>query len=227
MSLSANALSALVIADHLTTFPTAASSIRANPLTGVPPHNPGFAFIDALCAAIVPVLKGLVIMDLGVGTLDVTGIAVPVPITFPGISAAQIKLVTLGGWTGPKGHHASQIFVGSVLKNVAKLALLRMNPNPLMGSGAGVVSPASTSGLETAARIGLLAALPLAFQASGKFGIGDIPAAPLNPQLLMQLPAYADALALGIASMTGVVAYVGTATVTTPVPAAINTGVLI
>jgi hypothetical protein len=93
-----------------------------------------------------------------------------------------------------------------------------------MGTGTGIVSPASNPALETAALAALNAALPVAFQATGKFGTGDVPGAPVNPILLAQLPGYAEALAKGIATMTATVPYVGVSTPTTPVAGIVNTG---
>jgi hypothetical protein len=166
-------------------------------------------------------------MDLGTGTIDVPGVAVPVPVTFPGIPAAQAFLIARNAWAGQYGSLAAGVFVGSVLLNVSKTALLVMPPNPLMGTGTGVVSPASNPGLEAAALAALLAALPAAFQANGNFGTGDIPGAPPNPLILVQLTGIAEALAKGIATMTAVVPYVGTTTPPTAIAGALNTGVLV
>lgn len=227
MALVGKALGGLVGADHLGFFPGSAQSLRANPLTGVVPHNPALAFIDALCEGVATALLTLTIQDLGSGTQDVSGTAVPVPVVFPGIPAAQAYLIARMGWVGPMSGLAAQVFVGSVLLNVSKLALLQMKPNLLMGTGTGIVSPASNPALEAMALAALSASLPVAFQASGKFGEGDVPGAPCNAILLAQLPGYAEALAKGIATMTSTVAYVGTASVTTPVAGVINTGNLI
>lgn len=227
MALTPAGLSALVVIDHLTLFPTAVAAVRSNPATGVIPHNPSFAFIDALCDAVVVALKTLPIHDIGSGTADVLGTAIPVPFTFPGIPAAQAQLIATSGWVGPQSALAAQIFVGSVLLNVSKLGLLVMPTNPLLGTGTGVVSLAANPGLEVAANAALMAALPVSFQATGKFGAGDVPGAPVNPTLLRQLPLYAAALAKGISTLSTAVPYVGTATPSPPVTGIVNTGVLL
>lgn len=227
MPLTSQALSGLVFIDHLSLFPTSAGVLRSNPVTGVPPHIPAQAFITALCTAVATVLPTLPLFDIGGGTLDVPGVPVPVPVQFPGAPAAIAYLLSRQGWTGPQSAQAAQIFVGSVLLNVSKLALLQMNPNLLLGTGTGIVSPASNPGLEAAALAGLLGALPGAFQVSGKFGTGDVPGTPTNPQLLAQLPGYAEALAKGIASLTAQVPYVGNASNPAPIVGAINTGRLL
>lgn len=227
MALTSEGLSALVSVDHLSIFPTAATSTRANPATGVLPHNPALAFIDALCDGVVTAAKTLPILDIGSGTQDVSGVAPPVPVTFPAIPAAQAYLIARAGWVGVSSALASQIFIGSVLLNVSKLSLLQMPPNALLGTGTGIVSPASNPALEAAALLALQTALPVSFQASGKFGTGDIPGSPPNPQILIQITAIAEALAKGLASITATVPYVGTATVTTPVSGIVNTGALV
>lgn len=226
MPLNGPSLAALVSVDHLALFPLAIGSIRQNPATGVPPHNPAIAFIDALCEGVATALITLPIRDLGSGTLDVPGNAPPVPVAFPGIPAAQAQLIASAGWVGPQASLAAQVFVGSVLLNVSKISLLVMPPNLLMGTGTGIVSPASTAGLEAAALAALTPALQAAFQASGKFGAGDIPGAPVNPRLQAQLPLYAAAIAKGFSTITATVAYVGTGTVPAAATGIINTGVL-
>lgn len=227
MPLTPPALASLVAIDHLSLFPSAVSAVRSNPATGVPPHNPSLVFIDALTDATVVALKTLVISDIGTGSADVPGNAIPVPFTFPAIPAAQAYFLARMGWAGPMSSLAAQVFIGSVLLNVSKIGLLKMNPNPLMGTGTGVVSPASNPALEAAALAALQASLPVSFQATGKFGTGDVPGTPVNPILLAQLPGYAEALAKGIASITATVAYVGTAAPTSPVSGILNTGVLL
>jgi hypothetical protein len=121
---------------------------------------------------------------------------------------------------------AAQSFIGNILLNTSKIALLTMRPNALMAAGTGVVSPASNPDLFAAMQAALLTSLPAAFQASGFFAEGDIPGGPVNKTLARQIPAYATALAQGAASLTAVVAYAGSGTPPTPVAGAINTGTI-
>ncbi len=227
MALTSKGLSSLVVIDHLSTFPEAATVSRSNPATGVPPHNPSLAFIDALCDAVVTALKTLTILDIGSGTNDVPGTAVPVPFTFPGIMAAEALLISQAAWKGPASAQASHIFIGSVLTNVSKIGLLQMNDNKLVGTGTGVVSPISNPGLEDAARAALQAALPASFQATGKYGTNDVPGTPVNPVLLKLLAIYASGLAKGISSITSSVVYVGTTLTVSAVSGIVNSGVLL
>jgi len=227
MALTPSGLSSLVFLDHCAVFPTAAAFKRQNAETGVPPHIPSQAFIEALCNATVTAVKSLTILDLGGGAVDVPGISPPVPFSFPAISAAQAFLIAQQGWTGRDSSKAAGIFVGSVLTNVMKLGLLKMNPHALMGTGTGIVSPASNPALQAAAEAAINSAIAPAFQATGKFGTNDVPGTAVNPVLLKTLPAYAAALAKGIASITATVVYTGNNSTPSAIAGTPNTGLIL
>lgn len=224
MPLTATALASLVFTDHLAAVPTAVGAVRSNPLTGVLSHNVPEAFIGALCDAFVTALTSMVIKDLGAGTSDVPGIAPPVPFSFPGAPVAVSQFLVSSGWVGPSGALVANVFIGSTLLRASQLGLLQMQTNPLLGTGTGVVSVASNPDLEAAMFASLSTLLPLSFQATGKFGEGDIPGSPVNARLAVQLSAYAAALAKGVSSITANVAYVGNASTTAPVIGVVNTG---
>lgn len=224
MPLTGPGLSELVFADHLAVFPTALSATRQNLVTGVPLHVVPEKFIEALCTGFVNALLTMVIKDLGSGTSDVPGTAVPVPFVFPAAPAAAAQLIATLAWTGPQAIGVANSYITNILLRTSQLGLLQMQNNLLMGTGVGLVTPASNPDLLGAMTAALNTQLPLAFQAVGVFGEGDVPGAPVNAILVAQLPAYAAALATGVASMTATVAYVGTASTTAPVSAIINVG---
>lgn len=224
MGLSASALSSLVYKDLLSAFPTAVASNRSNIATGVPTHNVPEAFISAYCEGFVNAVLTLTIMDLGSGTLPTGGVPAPATFSFVGISTADAYLISRQAWTGTSAAQAAMIFIDSVLLNTAALGQLLMNTNPGLGTGTGVVSAASNPALEAAALGALTPAMQASFLASGKFGEGDVPSAPVNAILLAQLPGYCEALAKGIATITAQVAYVSGATPLAAVSAIPNTG---
>jgi hypothetical protein len=223
MPLEPTALSSLVFADYLAAFPTALAGTRPTPV----PHVVSEAFIEALCTGVVTAVLTLPINDLGAGTIDIPGVAPPVPVAFPGAPSGVPVLVAQAGMLGPAGLPAATVFVVSTLLGISKLGLLTMNPNVLMGTGTGVVSPASNPALQAAAQAALIAALPPAFQASGKFSVGDVPGGPLHAPLLAKLPAFAAGIATGFATITAQTAYVGTASVPGPIAGAVNTGFIV
>jgi hypothetical protein len=224
MPLTADGLAALVFTDHLSIFPTAMDATRENIQTGVPTHIVPEAFIGALCTAFVTALKAATIRDIGSGVLNGTGVAPPTPFSFPGASAAAQVLIAQEQWTGTQSAGVATSYVTNVLLRSAQLGLLQMQPNPGVGTGTGVVSPVSNPDLQASLTAALNTQLPLAFQATGKFGEEDVPGAPVNAILAAQLPSYATALATGAATITAQVAYVGQTMVTTPVSGVINTG---
>lgn len=224
MALTGPGLAALVFADHLSLFPTALAATRENPATGVLPHVIPEEFIGALCEGFVNALLTMVIKDIGSGANDLPGTAIPVPFVFPAAPAAAAQLIATLAWTGPQAAGVASVYITSVLTKASTLGLLQMKTNPLMGTGLGLVTPASNPDLLSAMTAALNTTLPLAFQNALVFGEGDVPGAPVNAILAAQLPAYAAALATGVASLTASVAYVGTTATVVPVSAIINTG---
>lgn len=227
MALTASGLAALVYKDLVAAFPTAVQSTRQNSVTGVPFHIVPQAFISAYCEAVVTSLLSLTIMDIGAGTADVTGMSVPVTVTFPGINTARALLIAEQGWTGPQSAPASMIFIDSVLLNVAAIGMVRMNPNPTLGTGTGVISTVANISLEATALAALQTNLVASFEAAGQFSEGDVPGNPVNTTLLAQFPGYAKALANGIASVLGQVVYTGTGAVPTTIGGIPNVGVFV
>lgn len=224
MPLTADGLAALVFTDHLSVFPSALDAVRENPQTGVPLHVVPEAFIDALCSGFVSALKMATVRDIGSGVLNGVGAAPPVPFSFPGAVAAAQVLISQEQWTGVQAAGVATSYVTNVLLRTAQLGLLQMQPNPGVGTGTGIVSPASNPDLQASLVSALNVQLPLAFQATGRFGEGDVPGAPVNATLAAQLPSYAAALAMGASTLTAQVVYTGQTSATAPVSGIVNTG---
>lgn len=227
MPLTADGLASLVFADHLSVFPTALNATRSNPLTGVPEHVVPEAFIGALCQAWVTALKAATIRDIGSGVLNGVGAAPPTPIQFPGAAAAAQVLIAQEQWTGVQSIAVANSYITNVLLRTAQLGFLQMLPNPGLGTGTGIVNAAANPDLQASLAAALNTQLPIAFQATGKFGEEDVPGAPVNAILAAQFPSYANALATGAASIVATVAYVGQTPATPPVSGIINTGSII
>ena len=227
MPIEATAFSGLVFANYLALFPLALGAKRENPSTGVPPHCVPEAFLGALCRAFGTVLKATPIRDTGAGTAALPGLAPPVPFVFPGIVVAQAQFLTSQGWVGPMAALGASAMIGAPLLYASSLGVLQMQPNLLMGTGVGIVSPLANPGLEATVTAALTAALLAEFQATGKFGVGDVPGAPVNATLAAQLPNYAAALAKGISSITATVAYVGNVSTVVPIAGTSNTGIIL
>ena len=223
MPLTAEGLSSLVYADYLSAFPTAAVAMRENVATGVLTHNVPEAFIGALCDAFVTSILTMTITDLGSGASDVPGASPPAVFTFPGYPAASALFLATEGWVGVSGALAADAFIGNVLVHASAQGMIQMIPNLALGTGTGIIGP-SDPALEAAMLAALLTNLPLSFQATGKFGEGDIPGAVTNTTLSASLPAYASALAYGVGTITAQVIYTGTATTTAPISGIVNTG---
>ena len=217
MPITAPGLAAEVWAGYLAVMPTAAGALRANPATGVPPHNVPLAFITALATAWSSVLPHVPILAQVTGTADLPGLPpIPAPFQLPGSPAAVAAFLASSGWVGPVGAVVADAWIGGLLRATAHQGLLLMGACPTVGTGVGVVSPATNPGLAALLLPLLSTALPVAFQAAGVFGTGDVPGAPVNPLLAAQLPRYASALATGLASIIAAPGYVGTATVPAP-----------
>jgi hypothetical protein len=207
MALTGTGLAALVFADHISLFPTAAASTRSNAAAGIVLHNPAEQFINALCEGFAQTALQMKIQDISTGTLPSGGTAPPAIVTFPGAAAAKAELITSLAWVGTAAAQAAFVFVESVLLNTAKISNLVMQTNPFIGTGAGAVSAVSNPSLKATMQTALSSALALSFQANGFFGEADVPGAPVNTTLGAALPLYAGALATGFSSIAAAIAY--------------------
>ena len=223
MAVTAAGLSSAVYATHLASFPLAATVTRLNSATGVTPHIPAQELIRGLCTAVATVATQLTYTDAGTGTADVPGVSAPTTFTIPGRAAAITGFLSQQGWTGPDSVTIANILIGGPLDQLTLQGLLVMQPNPTVGTGVGIVSGATNGSVQAAATSLLEEQLPLALQATGAFGEGDVPANPINSTLLAQLPAYVSAYATALATLTAQVVYTGNASSMVP-SAGANTG---
>lgn len=220
MPLEASSLASLVFTDHLASFPTALAATRENPATGVVTHNVPDEFIKALCSAFVDAVKAdnVTVLALVTGAADVVPFTPVTPVSFslPGVDAAVSGFLLEMGWTGESGAAFADVVIGSVLRHTAELGLLQMDSGKVVGTGTGVVSPASNPGLAALLEGNLNGTLVSAFTDSGYFGQDDIPGNVVNDVLAAQLPTYASWLAKGFATIVASPAYVGNGSVTSP-----------
>jgi len=226
MAITSETLFSLVLADHLSVFPQSSAVVRRNPETGMPAHNPATELVRALCAGLVNAVKNLVVQDLGSGTSDVTGIPAPANFSFPGTAAAVSTFINSKGWNGPLTNKAVGSLVQAPLDRLTGIGLIQMIPNPGLGTGQGVVSPAVNPDLAAKALLQLRATLPAAVLANGHFGSGDVFGAPINAQLASHLDGIAQAWATALGSVVAIVTYTGTGG-GSPVSGIVNTGAFI
>ncbi len=209
MALTGPFLSSLVLRDHLALFPDAVDATRENVETGVPKHIVVVAFLDALCEGYVNALANGVILDIGQGDDDVDGVAQDVRFELPGIETAKLFFRVESGWVGEDADDVIDVFIGSTLRYTEQFGVLQMSDNKEMGTGTSVVSPLANPDLQSRLQAEMEKTLNDAFQASGKFGEGDVPGNPINATLAEQLSTYAAALSLGVASIVATVSYTG------------------
>lgn len=231
MALSAQLLGNLVWADHLSVFPSAVDAIRQNPEKGITKHNSVEHMLRIICTALVDAVQKLVIRDLVTGTANVPGVFVPTPgkpgavFVFPAAVAAAQVFAASSGWAGRDGARAAATFITSPLTRLATVGSLVMDsPFPGVGTGVGVVSPASNVGLEALVASYLTTSLKASFEGSAYFFENDDPTLGLNKTVLRSIPRYAASLAKGIASITAATTYTGPVGATTPVGPLPNTG---
>ena len=209
MPLAAQLIASLVYTDHLSIFPDAVDATRANPVTGVPLHVISEEFIKGLCTGLVNGVLAVTLKDLGSGDDDTPGTSGPETFTLPGIALAAVNFKIAQGWDGESSEDVLDLFIKAPLQFIEANALILMTDNANLGTGTGIISPASNPTLQAEAKETILTELRLAFEASGKFAKDDIPGNPVNEQLLVQLSAYADAYAEALASALATVDYTG------------------
>ncbi len=209
MAITPANLTAAVYATHIAQYPDSVTASRSNPATGVAPHNPSYELISGLCSAVSVVAKQLTWLDVSSGTADVPGTPVPANFTFPGRQAAITQFLATTGWAGREASRIANILIGGPLDQLAAQGLLTMQSHLVVGTGTGIVSAANNTGLVATATSLLETQLPAALQATGVFGLNDVPANPINPVLAALLPAYASAYASALATLTATVTYVG------------------
>jgi hypothetical protein len=213
MPLTGPGLSDLTFAGHVGLIPTAAVAARSNALTGVLSHNPAQKLIEGLATGLATTISSMTFFGVTAGAADPPGNApAPVPFTVPAAPAAASLFLASTGWVGPTSALFAQSVIQNMLLNTAVLGLMYGGPSTTVGTGSGVFpDPSKTSVISAALEGSLLATLPAALMATGVFGQGDVPGAPINKDLAASIPAYASAYALGLSTLVATVPYVGTA----------------
>lgn len=215
-----------VFNSYCAAFPTARAARRSNPAAGIPDHCIPEAYWRALTRALETTLPSLILYDLGAGSNDLPGTSLPVPFLLPAIPAALSQFLLDTGWSGPHALQVASFMVSAPLLEVVAQGRLRMDLNPLLGTGVGIVSPASNPGLFGTARAALEGALLAAFTDS-YFSVDDLPGNPPTPQIVRTIPHFATAYATAIASLTAAVPYTGSGIITAPVAGVVNRGQII
>jgi hypothetical protein len=216
----AAALAAAVFSDYLLAFPQAAA---VSVDVGGQPKVPSKEYLDALCKGFTDAAKALVILDNSTGVTDSPGNAPPATCQIPGSSLGIPVFVGITQWAGPQTTPMLQVFVGKVLTRFAEQALVTMNPNPAVGTGVGVVG-ALNSGLAAAFRAAAPALLKAAFESKAIFCRDFNPANGLNPEVLKTIPAFVEAWAAGLETLTATVSYVGTGVIPSVAASSVGTG---
>ena len=226
MPLTAPALSALTYGTYVGLIPTAAAAVRSNPAQGILPHSPPQKLINGLATGLVATIAALKWNGAITGAADPSGTAVPTTVVFPGSAAAVGTFLASAGWVGPTSPLVAQALIQSMLDNVAALSLLQGLPSVVVGTGTASFNPGLNASIASIAFSSLMGTLPVALQAEGVFGTGDVPGAPINPVLARTIPAYASAYAAGLATLTSTVPYIGTAAATTPAAGTVVGGLI-
>jgi len=213
VALSAATLSPLVLADYFAAFPAAAAVVRSNPATGVAPHNPPTAMIEAICSGFATAMTGMVVHDAYAGVVG--GTATPtltVPVFNGGaIASAPASLLGTLGWTGASGAQLLNILFASFFSKVASITKIEMLALPGGGVGVGTVSLAVNPSLAVAMTTACQAAMVSSFTASGYFAISDIPGNGITPQVAAIITGLSSAYGTIVGSVTAAVPYAGAA----------------
>tara|TARA_Y100000034_G_scaffold134869_1_gene204611 strand:- start:2999 stop:3652 length:654 start_codon:yes stop_codon:yes gene_type:complete len=201
----------MTFTSHVALFPTAAASTRVNALTGVTPHNPAQKLIEGLAAGVANTILATKWNGLITGAADPPGTASPIQFTFPAAPAAAAKFLAVSGWVGPSSALFAESVIQNMILNVASMGILQGDTSLTVGTGSGTFpDPSFTAATQAALEASLMSTLPAGLMATGVFGQGDVPGSPINAKLASSIPYYAAAYALGLATLTATVPYIGT-----------------
>jgi hypothetical protein len=214
MPLTGGGLAGLTFSQHVALFPLSVNALRDNQATGVARHNPVQQLILGLATGLVATINSLTWTGAILGAADPVGTAVPVPFVIPAAPAAAALFLSSSKWVGVSSVKFSQSVIQNMLLNLSVLGLFNGGKSLTVGTGSAVVSLASNPGIRAAAKGSLLSTLPVALKATGVFGVGDVPGAPINHELAKTIPYYAEAYSMALASLLATVPYVGTAATT-------------
>lgn len=219
--LDSAALAGVVFGDFLASFPQAA---RASVTVNGQAVCPSKEYISALAEAFIGTARTLTLLDNSTGVADSPGTAPPSPLQIPGASAAVPVFLAASGWSGPQGAPGAKVFVAQILTRFAQQAQVLMNPNPGVGTGVGVISPAMNSALGRAFSAAATGQLQAAFLMHDVFCKDFNPGKGLNPEITRVFPAFAEAWAAGLTTMTSTISYVGTGVTPVSPSSSVGTG---
>lgn len=208
MPLTTTGVAGAVWAKHLSVYPTASKPRAPKPANPNEQFNPAYEYVRLLCEGLVTTTKRLTVIDAAVGS-GVGGIAPLAPFLLPAKSAALASFLSGSGWNGPEARKVSDTFVRYALEVVETQGYVSMTTNATVGTGTGVVAPVSNPTLRAQAEKYLITDLTTAFAESNLFPQNGESGAQLNSRILVQIRHYASAYALGLASITASISYVG------------------
>jgi len=216
----ATSLAGVLFADYLLTFPQGAS-VTVD--VAGQPKVPAKEYLDALCEGFTGGIKTVTIMDNTTGTADSPGNAPPVPAQIPGSALGIPVFMGITQWAGPQTTPMLMIYVDKLLTRFAEQALVTMNPNPGVGTGVGVVG-ALNSGMVSAFKGATPALLKQAFEGKAIFCKDFDVSKGANPEVLQTIPAFVEAWAVGLETLTATVSYTGTGASPVPPSSSVGTG---
>ncbi len=214
------ALAGVVYADYLLAFPQAGSvSVDVNGSLQCPAKE----YLDALCEGFIGGVRTLVIQDNVTGTADSPGVATPAVPQFPGSASGIPVWLGITGWAGPSTPLLLQVTVDKLLTRFGQQALVQMNPPAGVGTGVGAVG-AFNSLLASAFKSSTPALLQAAFASRAIFCRDfDVSQGP-NPEVVRTIPAFVEAWATGLQTLTVTVSYVGSGASPVPPASTVGTG---
>lgn len=217
--LDARALTGVVFADYLGAFPGA---VKVKVSVNGTPTCPAKEYVSALATGFIDAARTLTLFDNTTGQADTPGAPTPAVLQVPGAAAAVPVFLAAAGWSGPQSAAVGRVLVQQMLTRFAEQALVQMNPSAGVGTGVGVLSPASNSALDSMFQAALMGTLQAAFKKPVFCREFDVSQG-LNPQILRSLKPFAQAYGVGLKTLTATVSYTGTGLV--PAGAStVNTG---
>lgn len=218
MALTGAALTPLVYGDYVAVIPTAPAANRTNLAQGIITHNVPFEMIQAISTGFSNSLLLMAVKDAYVGVPGSSAVATPtVPVFNPGlISSSVATFLTSMGWVGASASVIANALITSFFARVASLTQIQMNPILGAAVGTGTVSTVANPDLAGAFTSACSSAIMGQLFTSGYFGTGDIPGAPVTPQMTRLVTNLSTAYGTIVGGVTAVVPYAGAAASSTP-----------
>tara|TARA_Y100001973_G_C5208318_1_gene343378 strand:+ start:5022 stop:5705 length:684 start_codon:yes stop_codon:yes gene_type:complete len=192
-------------------IPTAATAIRANPVMGIPPHNPAHMLISTCATVFATIAMSTPFVCNYIGVASPAGaVAAPVPFLFKAVGGAGVQLAGTMGWVGPSAIPFANALAQSPAQFVMTMGQMQCPPVPGGGVGAGTISSLNNSHLASTGPTVIYPALKSAIMSTQCFAIGDVlPPVGVAPQTDLLLVALANVYATILASIECAVAFAG------------------